>query len=262
MSNEDLEDTELDLEIEEDACEENAESDVGSDTESSEEELPQEELDADEEPNSDDNRDQQQAFSAYMSMLQCKQSRSSKQKILDTIKSIIHLRGFAVCKKPPAELFNEHAIFARNEKGCLCVFLEHRRPKLKIERAREIHVACASLTDLLQLIITSNNVTSCASKLFDDMKCHVSVFSEEELCRFYIMHMIVPKHVVLSDAEASNFLERKGLKKSQIPNYPLSDPVVKMYAWPTGTLVLCCRNYGGTLQPSLYLRCVNSAKCV
>jgi DNA-directed RNA polymerase subunit H (RpoH/RPB5) len=205
----------------------------------------------------DDDVNSDRAFSRYLNVVQVRGRFQTNSSIVDVVNQIVKVRGF----QKTIDNENEWVTENLETKVILLVFFEHQN-KLSIERAREIRIRRREFGNRAkQVLIVNDLMTSSAKKFLDELPCLLSIFTTDELGRFYVNHDLIPKHVVLSAKEANELLKSCHLKRSECPNYPSCDPIVKIYGWPRGTLILCMRKFGAELQVAPYLRCVDSDKC-
>lgn len=55
-------------------------------------------------------------------------------------------------------------------------------------------------------------------------------------------HVLVPKHVVLSDEEAKKVLEQLGVRKEQLPRILITDPVIRLINAKVGDVIKIIRD--------------------
>jgi DNA-directed RNA polymerase subunit H (RpoH/RPB5) len=65
-------------------------------------------------------------------------------------------------------------------------------------------------------------------------------------------HVLVPKHTILSEAEAAELLERFNVSLVQIPVIPITDPIAKAIGAKAGQIVKIERE--GPTGKTLYYR--------
>ena len=74
------------------------------------------------------------------------------------------------------------------------------------------------------------------SKLF-----HIELFEDKELIVNIIEHVLVPKHIILSDEEKQTLLKKYRLKESQLPKILTTDPVARFLGLVKGQVVKIIR---------------------
>jgi DNA-directed RNA polymerase subunit H (RpoH/RPB5) len=57
-------------------------------------------------------------------------------------------------------------------------------------------------------------------------------------------HVLIPRHVALSETEAESFETSRGVKRGQLPILQLDDPVTAWYDWRKGTIIRVDRPQG------------------
>jgi DNA-directed RNA polymerases I, II, and III subunit RPABC1 len=93
------------------------------------------------------------------------------------------------------------------------------------------------------IMVVSGKFSSFARASLDEMSPLLSIeyFREEELRVDITEHELVPRHVLLSDEEKSELLERYKLKETQLPRIQLNDPVARFYGMRRGNVVKIIR---------------------
>jgi DNA-directed RNA polymerase I, II, and III subunit RPABC1 len=92
------------------------------------------------------------------------------------------------------------------------------------------------------LFIYQVNVTPSASKLIPSVApATIETFQEADLVVNITKHILVPKHIRLSDPEKKELLERYRLKESQLPRIQREDPVARYLGLKRGQVVKIIR---------------------
>lgn len=92
------------------------------------------------------------------------------------------------------------------------------------------------------IFIFQNSITSSASKLIPTVApATIELFQENDLIVNITHHELVPKHLLLSDDEKKQLLERYRLKESQLPRIQREDPVAKYLGLKRGQVVKIIR---------------------
>ncbi|EEH55227.1 uncharacterized protein MICPUCDRAFT_69210 [Micromonas pusilla CCMP1545] len=126
---------------------------------------------------------------------------------------------------------NIFVFFPEEEKVGVKTIKEYAK-RMKDESVfRAIIVVQASLTPFAK-----QSLLECASQSF-----YIEQFQEMELLVNITEHVLVPEHVLLSDAEKRTLLARYKVKDTQLPRIQLHDPVARYYGMRRGQVVRIIR---------------------
>ena len=102
----------------------------------------------------------------------------------------------------------------------------------------QLHGLLTDLPSTAQcLVITYAKLSPDASNEASKLKKRMQVLTFKQLAFSLGKHVLVPKHVALSSAEALEFEESRKLQRNKLPHLKQSDPVRIWYGWPKGTIV-------------------------
>ena len=94
---------------------------------------------------------------------------------------------------------------------------------------------CSRMKDegvLRSIIVVRGNLTPFAKQAIKEMSTHgyrMEYFKDAELLVDITEHKLVPEHVVLTQQQKQELLERYRLKPSQLPRIQATDPVARYY---------------------------------
>lgn len=93
------------------------------------------------------------------------------------------------------------------------------------------------------ILVYQKSLTPSANKVINEMqpKYQLEPFSETDLMVNITQHVLVPKHVVLSNEEKKTLLLRYHLKDSQLPRIQPGDAVARYYGLKRGQVVRIIR---------------------
>jgi DNA-directed RNA polymerase I, II, and III subunit RPABC1 len=93
------------------------------------------------------------------------------------------------------------------------------------------------------IIIHDDVIGKAGQDSLNKLKQNVDIFHKDELSFCPIEHKDVPKHVLLTDKEKQELLKEIKLSDSKSISHILkSDPVIKFYGWPVGSIVKIYRD--------------------
>eukprot|EP00475_Leptophrys_vorax_P015856 TRINITY_DN2222_c0_g1_i1.p1 TRINITY_DN2222_c0_g1~~TRINITY_DN2222_c0_g1_i1.p1 ORF type:complete len:215 (-),score=56.73 TRINITY_DN2222_c0_g1_i1:96-713(-) len=86
------------------------------------------------------------------------------------------------------------------------------------------------------ILILQVKLTAMAKKFLNEMASTsvLEEFLENELLVNITEHVLVPKHIVLSEDEKKQLLSRYKLKESQLPRILITDPIARYYGMARG----------------------------
>jgi DNA-directed RNA polymerase I, II, and III subunit RPABC1 len=89
------------------------------------------------------------------------------------------------------------------------------------------------------ILIGKSGITNSALQAIQEIITHfvIEFFDEKELVSNYQESDSAQHHVILSEEEKVNFLERFQIKETQIPKIDLNDPVAKHYGLLKGEII-------------------------
>ena len=93
------------------------------------------------------------------------------------------------------------------------------------------------------IIVVKNNVTPLAKAAIEELRpdYNIEIFNRLELLVDITEHELVPEHVVLTDAEKQQLLDRYTLKETQLPRLQKGDPVARYFGLDRGQVVKIIR---------------------
>ncbi|KAI9227993.1 MAG: RNA polymerase Rpb5, C-terminal domain-containing protein [Piptocephalis tieghemiana] len=181
-------------------------------------------------------------------------------KVMRTIYQIASDRGYLVSQSDydlSYEQFrSEHARNGAVDRAGLMVLATKRDDpleSLQVAFAEETSVGIKTARKICErmilqgvrrgIIVYQQSMTPSASKVVTATarKVEVEVFSESELLVNVTHHTLVPKHIVLSEAEKATLLQRYRLQESQLPRIQSIDPVARYFGLKRGQVVKIVR---------------------
>lgn len=97
-------------------------------------------------------------------------------------------------------------------------------------------------------------LTPFASTCLENAKGHFSIFALIDIYRNITRHSSHQPHRLLSDEEWSIIRKKQMINPDRMPDIFHTDPVVRYYGFPIGSIIEITRNYGGTLLEEKYYR--------
>ncbi|PKU63532.1 DNA-directed RNA polymerases II and IV subunit 5A [Dendrobium catenatum] len=117
-------------------------------------------------------------------------------------------------------------------------------PKLTIKVAKRYAERMRVEQILRGIIVAKDAPTPIAKGAIEDLshKYYIEVFMDAELLVNVNNHMLVPKHVVLSNEEKKELLKRYTVKETQLPKMLFTDPIAKYLGIRRGQVVKITRD--------------------
>lgn len=111
-----------------------------------------------------------------------------------------------------------------------------------VKTMREFVILVASKHFSNALFIYQTSITPAAQRLIPSVApAVIETFQESDLVVNITKHVLVPKHIVLSDAEKKELLQKYRLKESQLPRIQGLDPVARYLGLKRGQVVKIIR---------------------
>jgi DNA-directed RNA polymerase I, II, and III subunit RPABC1 len=117
-------------------------------------------------------------------------------------------------------------------------------PKVGVKPIRNYCNMMKEETVTKAIIVVQDGITPFAKQALAEMapRYKIEHFREEELLVDITEHTLVPKHIVLTQAEKEELLTRYKLKDTQLPRVQQTDPVAKYFGLNRGQIVKIVRN--------------------
>lgn len=111
-----------------------------------------------------------------------------------------------------------------------------------VKTMREFVILVATKQFSNALFIYQTSITPSASRLIPSAApAVIESFQENDLVVNITKHVLVPKHLLLSDQEKKELLTRYRLKESQLPRIQREDPVARYFGLKRGQVVKIIR---------------------
>ncbi|GMM49425.1 DNA-directed RNA polymerase core subunit [Starmerella bacillaris] len=115
-------------------------------------------------------------------------------------------------------------------------------PSVGVKTMREFVILVASKHFSNALFIYQTSITPAAQRLIPSVApAVIETFQESDLVVNITKHVLVPAHVVLSEGDKRELLERYRLKESQLPRIQSLDPVARYLGLKRGQVVKIIR---------------------
>lgn len=105
------------------------------------------------------------------------------------------------------------------------------------------------------IVVYAGSITS-AAKTVASLYPKLQFFHVRELHHNITKHEFVPKHTLMSDSEAEEFLARHKFTRDQLPKLSVSDPLAKYFHFKPGSLIRIRRKFGVQIGEYDYVRVV------
>lgn len=125
-----------------------------------------------------------------------------------------------------------------------------------VKTMREFVILVAAKHFSSALFIYQTSITPSASKLIPTVDTSIETFLENDLVVNITRHVLVPKHIVLSEDEKKDLLVRYRLKESQLPRIQREDPVARYFGLRRGQVVKIIRRSETSGRNASYRICL------
>jgi DNA-directed RNA polymerase I, II, and III subunit RPABC1 len=153
----------------------------------------------------------------------------SSDKVRNTCLEMLDQRGFAI-----AEDCEEYIIGEKSETEAIALFFESSQ-KLDTDKVK---IYISKMKELLLnacIIVCKDDITAPARKVVDELQEYkIEIFKETSLRYNITKHRLVPKHTLLSKAEAQDFKKNYGIKIFVLLK---TDPIAQFYNFQRGDIV-------------------------
>merc|ERR1712062_739571 len=115
--------------------------------------------------------------------------------------------------------------------------------KVKANTIKEMQTRMRTENVKRAIVVIKKTITNYAKKSLDALKPQYifDVFLQQELMVNIMDHVLVPKHVLLSDGEKKQLLDRYNVKESQLPRIQKEDAVARYLGLEKGQVVKIIR---------------------
>ena len=153
----------------------------------------------------------------------------SSDKVRNTCLEMLDQRGFAI-----AEDCEEYIIGEKSESEAIALFFESSQ-KLDTDKVK---IYISKMKELLLnacIIVCKDDITAPARKVVDELQEYkIEIFKETSLRYNITKHRLVPKHTLLSKAEAQDFKKNYGIKIFVLLK---TDPIAQFYNFQKGDII-------------------------
>lgn len=130
---------------------------------------------------------------------------------------------------------------------------EDKDLKIGIETIRAIEKLLPNHETII--VVYAGSITS-AAKTVASLYPKLQFFHVRELHHNITKHEFVPKHTLMTNSEAEEFLARHKFTRDQLPKLSVLDPVSKHYHFKPGSLIRIRRKFGVQIGEYDYVRVV------
>lgn len=184
-------------------------------------------------------------------------------RVLLTVREMLADRGFGEdIEEADGDIPDtQHMLRCRGPSG-LAVVLAGTKPRVGVRVLRAIAREKESEGIALAILILQEGLTPFAkTELAADPQCGIEIFTGGELGFNVTQCQLVPPHTAVDDAAwAAIVAETPTLTPDCLMSILTTDPVVRYYGWPPGTVVRVDRNMGGQQVFPVYRRVVRALK--
>lgn len=159
------------------------------------------------------------------------------EQIIKTCTEMLDQRGYV----NTGEEYKDRIVFVNKDKHKICVFTSII-VKFGVERLIEYTSAVNDMQIDHCIVIYSISVTPAVNKaLTSNMVIKFELFCDNELKYNITRHDLVPKHIRISDEEATIFKKKYGVKFGTIFT---SEPIARFYNYKPGEIIKILRKDG------------------
>lgn len=181
-------------------------------------------------------------------------------KVLQTVKEMLTDRGYTVLplnSSDPGHIDDLRARGRKDDDEVLVYFATDVKVPVKKIREYLHHMEEHHVTHAI--VVYAHQITPGARSELSQ-RYDIETFQAVELYENRTRHTLVPRHErLVTEGEVQEVMKKYHLKsKNDFPLYYLSDPVVRYYHWPPGTVVRIYRRLGGLKEPEVYYRQVRA----
>lgn len=170
------------------------------------------------------------------------------ERALNTVRNMLEQREYTIRQ------VDEEKFIGTNEENKSIVVFTTLIEKFNVDRIKEKIVILNAINENHCIVIYNDSITSIAKKSIENsIDKKFELFTLDELQYNITTHRLVPKHVKLSDKEATVFKKRYGVK---FPVILTTDPVSRFYNFQRGDIIKIIRKDSSTDFPFITHRIV------